>query len=111
MEQVANNLVSNALKYSPAGGRVEVGIDEREGEILLRVRDQGIGISREEQRSIFEPFQRGNVSRDTIAGVGLGLATAQRIVAAHGGRIELVSEPGQGSTFSVYLPAEATACQ
>ncbi len=111
MEQVANNLVSNALKYSPAGGRVEVGIEQRDGEILLQVRDQGIGISREEQRAIFEPFQRGEVSRDTIAGVGLGLATAQRIVAAHGGRIELVSAPGQGSTFSVYVPAEAAACQ
>jgi signal transduction histidine kinase len=107
MEQVANNLVSNAIKYSPNGGRIEVGIEQRGAEIVLEVRDGGIGIPPQEQRAIFEPFQRGNGSRDTIAGVGLGLATARRIVEAHGGRIEVTSTPGQGSTFSVYLPAEA----
>jgi signal transduction histidine kinase len=109
MEQVANNLVSNAIKYSPAGGRVEVGIEQHGNEVLLRVRDYGIGIPLDEQRAVFEPFQRGNVSRETIAGVGLGLATARRIVEAHGGRIVLTSAPGEGSTFCVWLPAEDAA--
>jgi signal transduction histidine kinase len=104
MEQVVNNLVSNAIKYSPAGGRVEVGIEHQGSEILLQVRDHGIGIPPDEQRAIFEPFHRGKSSRETIAGVGLGLATARRIVEAHGGRIELASELGNGSMFSVYVP-------
>jgi signal transduction histidine kinase len=108
MEQVANNLVSNAIKYSPAGGRVEVSVEQQGREVVLRVRDYGIGIPLEEQRTVFEPFQRGNVSRDMIAGVGLGLATARRIVEAHGGRMVLASSPGEGSTFSVYLPADVT---
>ena len=106
IEQVVNNLVSNAIKYSPAGGLVEVGIEHKGREIELRVRDQGIGIPADEQRTIFEPFRRGDVSRDTIAGVGLGLATARRIVEAHGGRVEMSSEPLKGSTFKVYLPVE-----
>ena len=109
MEQVTNNLVSNAIKYSPAGGRVEVTVERRGSEVVWEVRDTGIGIPLHEQAAIFEPFRRGNVTREAIPGVGLGLATARRIVAAHGGRIELTSAPGEGSTFSVCLPAGAVA--
>lgn len=104
VEQVLHNLVSNALKYSQTGSRVDV-IIEREGdEALLSVVDRGIGISKEELRTLFAPFRRTGRARDKAPGVGLGLSVARRIVEAHGGRIEVESRPGVGSTFRVRLP-------
>lgn len=103
--QVLGNLVSNAIKYSPKGGRVEVGIASARDEALITVSDRGIGIAREDQERIFEPFRRTSASRETIPGVGLGLSVVRRIVEAHGGRIEVESRPGSGSTFRVWLPA------
>lgn len=104
VEQVLHNLVSNALKYSPAGSRVDVDVRREGGEALLVVTDQGIGISEEEKRLLFAPFQRAGNARQRAPGVGLGLSVARRIVEAHGGRIEVDSRPGVGSAFRVRLP-------
>jgi signal transduction histidine kinase len=104
IEQVMNNLVSNAIKYSPGGGRIEVSVRRERNEVALEVRDQGIGIAREEQDLVFEPFRRGSISNPTAPGVGLGLSVARRVVEAHGGRIDVESMPGRGSTFTIHLP-------
>jgi signal transduction histidine kinase len=103
IEQVVNNLISNAVKYSPSGGRVEVRLRADASHVLLEVSDEGPGIPLEEQQQIFEPFRRGSRSRGTVPGVGLGLAVARRGVEAHGGALELVSVPGRGATFTVRL--------
>ncbi|PTL83453.1 HAMP domain-containing sensor histidine kinase [Vitiosangium sp. GDMCC 1.1324] len=104
MDQVLHNLVSNALKYSPAGSRVEVRVGREGDEALVSVMDRGIGISAEDLRTLFTPFRRTGMARETAPGVGLGLSVARRIVEAHGGRIEVESHPGMGSTFRVRLP-------
>jgi signal transduction histidine kinase len=108
--QVINNLLSNAIKYSPDGGRVEVALGDAAGEAVLAVTDQGVGIPAEEQEHIFRPFRRASSAGGDIPGVGLGLAVASRIAAAHGGRIEVESAVGAGSTFRLFLPlAQAPA--
>ncbi|WP_163991230.1 HAMP domain-containing sensor histidine kinase [Pyxidicoccus caerfyrddinensis] len=107
LEQVVHNLVSNALKYSPAGSRVDVAVRRVEEEAVLSVTDQGIGISEDEKRLLFAPFQRAGNARQRAPGVGLGLSVARRIVEAHGGRIEVESQPGTGSVFKVCLPLAA----
>jgi signal transduction histidine kinase len=109
IEQVLNNLVSNALKYSPDGTRVEVTVVQRGEEVLFSVSDQGIGISAEEQRHLFTPFQRASEARERASGAGLGLSVARRIVEAHGGSIEVDSQPGKGSVFSIRLKPAHTS--
>ncbi|MGZ3459291.1 MAG: HAMP domain-containing sensor histidine kinase [Archangium sp.] len=104
VEQVLHNLVSNALKYSPTGSRVEVVVAREGDEALLSVVDRGIGISAEEMRNLFVPFRRSGRARETAPGVGIGLSVARRIVEVHGGRIEVESHSGMGSTFRVRLP-------
>ncbi|AGC49080.1 sensor histidine kinase [Myxococcus stipitatus DSM 14675] len=109
LEQVLTNLVSNALKYSPSGSRVDVIVRREESRVWLSVRDQGIGLSEDEKRLLYAPFQRlGTASSKRAPGVGLGLTVARRIVEAHGGDIEVESSPGVGSTFSVRLALAAT---
>ncbi len=109
IEQVLNNLVSNALKYSPPGKRVDVTVHLEGEEALLCVADEGIGISAEEQRQLFAPFKRARGAREHAPGAGLGLSVARRIVEAHGGAIEVESHPGQGSVFRVRLPLARAA--
>ena len=104
VEQVLNNLISNAIKYSPSGGRVGVKVEQREGQGALAVSDEGIGIAADELGVLFKPFSRTGSSRESIPGVGLGLYVVRRIVEAHHGRIEVTSAPGAGSTFTVLLP-------
>jgi len=104
LEQVLHNLVSNALKYSPAGSRVGVAVHREGDEARLSVTDEGIGISEDEKRLLFAPFQRAGNAKRRAPGVGLGLSVARRIVEAHGGHIEVDSQPGTGSVFSVCLP-------
>lgn len=107
LSQVINNLISNAIKYSPEGGVVNV-TGRRSGDAVeIEVKDSGRGISPEELDRIFEPFRRGGAARQDIPGVGLGLSTSRKIVEAHGGRITVDSLPGLGSTFVVRLPVSS----
>lgn len=100
------NLIDNAIKYSPERGRICVDVRHAAaGVAAVEVRDQGSGIAAEHQAKIFERFYRTDVGRSRDAGgAGLGLAIAERVVRLHGGRIELESEPGKGSTFRIILP-------
>lgn len=107
MQQVVTNLVSNAMKYSMEDSPIRVTLQAHKDQATLSVSDRGIGIPREELRAIFDPFRRSESSRRTTSGVGLGLFVAQRIVRAHGGRLEVESTPGSGSTFRVVLPSLA----
>jgi two-component system phosphate regulon sensor histidine kinase PhoR len=103
--QVLTNLLHNAIKFTPQGGRVEVSASLEDGLVRLRVRDTGVGIHRDEIGRVFERFYKGERSR-AGGGTGLGLAIAKHIVQAHGGEIAAASEgPGRGSTFSFTLPA------
>ena len=100
------NLVRNAWQYTPDGGRVTLQLAARDGEVILDVIDTGTGISHQDQQRLFTRFFRaGTISADQLRGLGLGLYVTRAIVEAHGGRIDLVSAPGAGSTFSVILPA------
>ena len=104
LQRVLINLLGNAVKFTPAGGRIEIGARSDGGRIVLSVGDSGIGIPAHEQERIFERFYRVNRPGVETAGTGLGLAIAREIAERHGGRIEVSSEPGRGSVFSVYLP-------
>jgi len=108
IEQVLNNLVSNALKYSPGGGKVVLSLTTSENEARFEVSDEGMGISKDELPYIFEPFRRVRTGREEIPGVGLGLSVAQRIVRAHGGRIHVDSQIGSGTRFCVHLPVASS---
>jgi signal transduction histidine kinase len=109
IEQVLNNLVSNALKYSPVGSHVDVVVVQGAEEAVLSVTDQGMGVSAEERRHLFAAFKRTRGARQCAPGVGLGLSVARRIVEAHHGHIEVESQQGQGSVFRVRLPLARTA--
>jgi heavy metal sensor kinase len=103
LEQVAANLIDNAVKYTPPGGRVDVEV-RREGDAaIMRVRDTGPGIPPDELPRIFERLFRGDTSR-TERGLGLGLSLVRAIVEAHDGTVSVESEPGKGSVFTVALP-------
>lgn len=105
LEQLLENLVSNAVKYSPQGGEITLGAHREGSEIILWVRDRGIGIPPGEEDRVFERFYRVDRSnRREIAGTGLGLALVKEIAAAHEGRVWLERPPGGGSTFFVALP-------
>jgi signal transduction histidine kinase len=101
------NLLDNAVKYSGESRTVWVEVIRERNRLAIRVRDRGIGIPASEQRDIFRKFVRGAGSQAAhIHGTGIGLTVARRIVEAHGGEIELESEPGRGSTFTILLPQE-----
>lgn len=103
--QVVDNLVSNAVKYTPSGGSVQVRLAEEDGDAVLEVSDTGIGIEPADIERLFDRFFRSReAERRAIAGAGLGLAITKDIVAGHGGRIEVESELGKGSVFRVRLP-------
>jgi signal transduction histidine kinase len=108
--QVVDNLLTNALKFTPRGGRVEVRGSERDGVVRLQVRDTGMGISEADQQHLFERFFRTSEAQtEAIQGTGLGLSIVAAIVEAHGGSIEVESELGVGTTFTVVLPSARTA--
>ena len=105
LRQVLTNLVANAVKYSPAGGRIQVDLQVRDGHLDIAVRDQGLGIAIAEQRLIFEKFYRVDVNMSRgVSGSGLGLYICRELVHRMGGTIAVESRPGEGSTFIVTLP-------
>ncbi len=103
--QILTNLVSNAQKYTPAGGRITIAAQPESGFARVDVRDTGVGLSHEEQARLFTKFFRGqNRATQGVAGTGLGLVITRALVELHGGCITVSSAPGQGSTFSFTLP-------
>jgi two-component system phosphate regulon sensor histidine kinase PhoR len=105
LDQVFTNLIENAIKYTPAEGEVRVLAMQQNGQVVVEVRDSGIGIPREHLHRIFERFYRVDRSRSRdMGGTGLGLSIVKHVVKAHGGQVEADSVEGQGSTFRVELP-------
>jgi signal transduction histidine kinase len=104
VKQVLLNLLSNALKFTPEGGRIELRAAIDEGIIEISVTDTGVGIAPEDQEAIFEEFQQVGTADKKVEGTGLGLALCRRFVELHGGRIWVKSQVGQGSTFTFMLP-------
>jgi signal transduction histidine kinase len=103
--QVVDNLISNALKFTPSGGRVDVRLSAVDGAAMIEVEDTGLGISDNEQQQLFERFFRSSQARkNQIPGSGLGLTISKAIVERHGGRIELESSEGVGTTVRIRLP-------
>ena len=102
---VWNNLISNAIKFTPDGGRISVGIEEVDDGIKVYISDTGVGMNKEETERIFDKFYQVDHSHKT-EGNGLGLALVKKITDITGTRIEVVSEKGKGSTFSVLFPLE-----
>jgi signal transduction histidine kinase len=101
------NLLDNAVKYSPDCRTVRVELERKEHELFVQVQDRGVGMSPGEQRDIFRKFVRGAAATATHAkGTGIGLAVVDHIARAHGGRVQVESEPGRGSTFTLILPVE-----
>jgi len=102
------NLAENAIRYSPAASCVCIALGSHDGEAYVTVADRGCGIAPHDLPHIFEPFYRADPARAReTGGTGLGLAIADQVVRAHGGRIEVVSAPGEGSTFTLWLPRAA----
>ncbi len=104
LSQLFFNLIDNAVKFTPAGGRVEVSMGLAMKEALISVRDTGIGIESEKLPKVFERFFRADNAREHHRGTGLGLSICKSIVDVHGGTIKVVSQEGQGTTFFVKLP-------
>jgi signal transduction histidine kinase len=104
MERVVDNLLGNAVKFSPNGGCVKLEVSVDDGWATIAVRDQGVGIPAADLPHVFEPFRRGGNVVGRISGTGIGLASAQRIIHGHGGVLSVESEAGKGSTFTVRLP-------
>jgi signal transduction histidine kinase len=107
VKQVVFNLLSNAVKFTSDGGQVELTARLATGDVLIAVRDTGIGIAPEDLPRVFDEFRQVGQGLARAEGSGLGLALAKRFVELHGGRIWVESEPGQGSTFTVMLPRPA----
>ena len=106
LASVVENLVSNAIKYTHSGGQISIAAGAEDHEIWIQVKDNGIGISEDEQQRIFEPFYRGNTGKRFKQGMGLGLSIVRDLIEAHGGRISLESELHKGSAFTIHLPVE-----
>jgi signal transduction histidine kinase len=107
LEQVIQNLLTNAIKYSPGGGTIDVNVVSRGSELTVSVRDVGLGIAHDELTQLFHRFYRVARTRG-LEGSGLGLYVCQAIISAHGGRIWASSDgPGRGSTFTFTLTRQA----
>ena len=106
LRRMAQNLIENALAYTPSGGEVRVSVSVSEGKCRVCVADTGVGIAPDDLPHVFDRFFRGDKSRANTGGSGLGLSIVQSIVQAHGGRVEAESERGRGSRFIVMLPAD-----
>jgi PAS domain S-box-containing protein len=107
LRQIVLNLLSNALNYTPEGGRITLRAAQKEANLVVEVEDNGPGIAEEGRQRMFEPYQRMEVAGERLSGLGLGLALCKTLVGLHGGRIWVKSSVGQGSTFGFSLPLEA----
>jgi signal transduction histidine kinase len=108
IKQILLNLFSNAVKFTPDGGRIGVRAGLTDAGVEIAVTDTGVGIAPEDHATIFEEFRQvGNDYGRKREGTGLGLALTRRFVELHGGRIRVESEPGKGSTFTFTLPERA----
>jgi signal transduction histidine kinase len=106
LAQLVDNLVSNAIKFTPSGGHVEVAVHRGDGNVTIEISDSGMGISAEEQDRLYQRFFRtAAATSQAIPGTGLGLAISKAIVDAHEGTIELESAEGRGTTFRITIPA------
>jgi signal transduction histidine kinase len=108
MRQVIANLLDNAVKYSPATGEIVAGCAGDRDACRIYVSDQGIGMSSEQRARIFDRFYRADTSDTAVGGLGLGLSLVKQIIEGHGGRIEVESAVGKGSTLTVVLPKPAS---
>jgi signal transduction histidine kinase len=104
VKQVLLNLLSNALKFTPEGGRIDVGAGVRDGDALVSVKDTGVGIAPEDQEAVFEEFRQVGTADKKVEGTGLGLALSRKFIELHGGKIWVTSALGAGSTFTFTLP-------
>lgn len=109
LEIILSNLVSNAFKYTPEGGKIVLSIDEADGEVTFAVEDNGIGIKKEFQDMVFDRFFQVDPSQTTSAGDGIGLSFVKHLVELHGGTVGLESEPGKGSKFMFTIPVGGVA--
>jgi signal transduction histidine kinase len=109
LQQVIDNLISNAVKFTDKAGRVRVSAEDKGDCIKISVSDSGIGLSKDDQEKVFDMFYQADASmRRSTGGAGLGLAIARGIVVLHGGQIWVESELGKGATFSFVLPHHKT---
>jgi len=107
LQQAVLNLLTNAMKYSGDSRDIILRLRKDRSEAVVEVTDHGVGIAAEEQRRIFDKYYRvPGKDNEAIPGAGLGLALVSQIVKSHGGRVELASAPGKGSTFAIRLPLE-----
>jgi two-component system sensor histidine kinase VicK len=108
--QVLYNIISNAMKYSPEGGRIVFKVKEKDTEIVVSISDEGVGIPKNNLDKIFDRFYRVDKARTRkLGGTGLGLAIAKEMVTAHGGRIWATSVEGKGTTIYFTLPYDRNA--
>jgi signal transduction histidine kinase len=107
LEQVVLNLMTNAHKFTPKGGKITLKVYRQDNGVVIEVRDNGIGIAEDKQARLFKPYSRISSDRQSHPGLGLGLALAKQVVELHGGRIWVESQPGKGSTFAFFLPRRA----
>jgi signal transduction histidine kinase len=104
VKQVLLNLLSNALKFTPEGGEINVRAEMRDGTAEISVTDTGVGIAPEDQEAVFEEFRQVGTAARKVEGTGLGLAISRKFIELHGGRISVTSQVGSGSTFTFWLP-------
>ena len=104
--QVITNLISNSIKFTPENGQISVFVQHKDEDLVIRVSDTGIGVPKENLPKLFDPFYQVHQHGQQVKGTGLGLAIVSKIVMAHNGRIEVESEVGQGTTFTVFLPLD-----
>jgi len=103
MSQALANLLDNAIKYTPPGGRINLEAYQKQKHLIITIKDTGMGIPQEEISRIWDRLYRGDQSRHQ-RGLGLGLSLVRAIISAHKGRINVFSEPGKGSTFIIHIP-------